>query len=194
MNAFADMRLRYSMTVSIINTRDQMYLGPRWNEETGGYELYGDFPSRTPETLFELIDAGTMDNIPANTRPRGADLFDANTQKFYLRFNETLMLRSVSINKFLATQGTNFNSDLFFSDDATVSEKFRARPPTPPSPLHQSLLFVVRGVCQNATGSVLCHDVHCVVLGCRCCQPFGLWCPTSNLCRPTTTKMTSPHI
>ena len=125
MNAFATMKLRFSMTVSVMNTRDQTYLGPRYNEQTEAYELHSDFPERTPETYFELIDAGTMDNIPANTRPRPADLYDTNTQKFFLRFNETLILRSQSINKYVATTGTNFNSDLFFTDDVTLSERFR---------------------------------------------------------------------
>ena len=31
MNAFADMRLRFSMTVSIMSVRDKTYLGPKWN-------------------------------------------------------------------------------------------------------------------------------------------------------------------
>ena len=125
MNAFADMRLRFSMTVSIMSIRDRTYLGPRWNENTEAYELHGDFPNRTAETMFELIDAGTMDNVPANTRPRPADLLDARTQKFYLRFNETVIFRSQLINKYVATTGTHFNSDLFFTDDENLSERFR---------------------------------------------------------------------
>jgi len=59
MNAFSTMRLRYSMTVSVINTREQTYWGTRWNDITEAYELHGDFPDRSPETLFDLLDAGT---------------------------------------------------------------------------------------------------------------------------------------
>ena len=33
MSAFDGTKLRYSMTVSIMNDRDLTYLGPRWNEE-----------------------------------------------------------------------------------------------------------------------------------------------------------------
>jgi len=125
MNYFADMRLRYSMTVSLMSTRERTYAGPRWNEQTEAYELFGNFPDRTSETLFELVDAGTMDNLPLNTRPRPEDPLDSNSQKFYLRFNETMMLRSQSINKFVATIGTGFNSDIIFTDDPSLADKFR---------------------------------------------------------------------
>merc|ERR1739848_203791 len=50
-NEFANLRLRFSMTVSIMSVRDKTYLGPKWNPELEDYELVGTFPNRTRETL-----------------------------------------------------------------------------------------------------------------------------------------------
>merc|ERR1711907_10080 len=128
MNYFKGTHLRFSMTVSILSMRDGTYLGPRYNEQTEDYELFGDFPNRTRETLFEIIDAGTMTNLPKNTRPRGPDLGDTNTQKFYLRFNETLVLRSIEINKYVGTVGVNFQAEPHFINNVSVAERFRVLP------------------------------------------------------------------
>jgi len=128
MNEFADLRLRYSMTVSIMVVRDKTYLGPKWNPELEAYELVGNFPNRTRDTLFELIDAGTMDNRPMNTRPRPADPYDASTQKFNLRFNETTMFRSEAVNKYIGVRGSMFNSEIYFVDTPDIAESFRLLP------------------------------------------------------------------
>jgi len=128
MNYFKGDWLRFSMSVSIMNTRDQTYWGPRYNPLTEEYELYGDWPNRTTETMFELLDAGTMDNVPVNTKPRPADLLDRNSQKFYLRFNETMKLRSQHINMYLGTEGVNFHSRPIFTNDVGVAESYRLLP------------------------------------------------------------------
>ena len=56
-------------------------------------------------------------------------LADANTQKFYLRFNETLVLRSQDINMYLGTRGTGFQSELYFLNDVNLAERFRVTHP-----------------------------------------------------------------
>ena len=128
MNDFTPSRLRFSTLASIMNVRDKTYLGPRWNSELEDYELYGNFPERTPETYFELMDAGTMDNRPANTRPRPADPYDTNTQKFYLRFNETVQFRSEICNRYIGVQGSMFNSEIILVDEVARAESFRMLP------------------------------------------------------------------
>jgi len=74
------------------------------------------------------VSAGTYNNLPLNTRPRRADLNDTGTQKFALRFNESFVLRSENINKYLATRGTNWQSDLYLVDDVSLAEKFTVLP------------------------------------------------------------------
>ena len=106
MNYFRSTWIRYSMTVSILSSRDKTFWGVRYNEDTEDYELHADFAERSEETLFELIDAGTEDNYPVNTKRRPPDYEDGSAQKFFVRFNETVALRSQSINKYVGTTGS----------------------------------------------------------------------------------------
>merc|ERR1719247_3748623 len=115
------------MTVSVMNTRDQTYLAPVYNEMTEEYELFGISPDRTRDTLFEIVDAGTMTNLPKNTRPRPPDLGDTNTQKFYVRFNETLIFRNIAINRYIGTEGVNFHAEPILVDDIRRAEHWRVR-------------------------------------------------------------------
>ena len=48
------------------------------------------------------------------------------SQKFSLRFNESFILRSESINKYVATTGTGFQSEFYFVDDISLAERFTA--------------------------------------------------------------------
>jgi len=116
------------MTVSIMNTRDQTYWGSKYDDVTEDYELLGNIPERSLDTLFELIDAGTEDNVPTNTKPRPADLKDTNKQKFFLRFNETMILRAQSINKYVGTTGVDFQAEPIFVDEIHRAERFRILP------------------------------------------------------------------
>jgi len=128
MNYFKGTTLRFSMTVSIRSIRDGTYWGTRYNDETEDYELHGDFPNRTRETLFEMVDAGTEDNTPVNTKTRPADYYDQRRQKFYVRFNETLILRAQSINRYVGITGVNFNSEPIFVDEIERAERIRVLP------------------------------------------------------------------
>jgi len=128
MGYFLGDNLRFSQTVYIMNTREQTYLGPRWNEETEEYELFCDFKERGRDNLFEIIDAGTYSNVPKNTEPRAADLLDGNKQKFYVRFNESLVLRNERINKYVATTGHNFGSSSYLTDNVNLAESWRVLP------------------------------------------------------------------
>jgi hypothetical protein len=77
---------------------------------------------------FEILDAGTFNNLPLNTRPRGHDLNDTRTQKFSLRFNESFILRSENVNRYLGTRGKHWQSDLYLTDDVSLAERFTILP------------------------------------------------------------------
>jgi len=128
MTFFRGEYLRYSMTASIYHERQQLYWGVRYNDLLEDWELHGDFKERGPATEFEMLDCGTTSNIPLNSRPRAPNLQDTNTQKFYLRFNETVMFRSVAINKYVGTVGHNFNAETRMVDSREVADQFRMIP------------------------------------------------------------------
>merc|ERR1711977_3501 len=94
-------QIRFSQTVRIYATRDKKYWGPTYDPLAEDYYMDATKQEITFNEEFELLDAGTMNNLPLNTRPRQADLFDSGTQHFSLRFNESFYLRSESINKYI---------------------------------------------------------------------------------------------
>jgi len=133
--------LRFSQTVSILNTRDGTYLGPRYNPVLEDFELYGNFKEPGPDTLFEVIDAGTFSNAVGddptkwvNTEPREPDLddscsaLDGKCQKSYVRFNETMILRSEKINRYISIVGTNFHAQTILSFEVDRSTQLRVLP------------------------------------------------------------------
>ena len=66
--------------------------------------------------------------MPLNTRPRAADLNDTRTQKFPIRFNESIVLRSESLNKYLSLRGRNWQSDVGLTDDVALAARFTVLP------------------------------------------------------------------
>merc|ERR1711934_1044318 len=115
---FGTTQLRFSQTVRIFCPEEQTYWGPMYDELIEDYFITGHHKELIgPHQEWEMLDAGTLNNIPRNTRPRNPDLDDTGTQKFALRFNESLILRSESVNRYLATRGTNWQSDMYLTDD-----------------------------------------------------------------------------
>merc|ERR1711907_655654 len=126
---FQKTALRYSQTVRIYSPAQQSFWGPVYDELIEDYYMAGNHPNPPTENEeFEIIDAGTLNNIPRNTRPRNPDLLDTGTQHFAVRFNESFVLRSETVNRYVATRGVNFQSDMYLTDDVDKAERFTVLP------------------------------------------------------------------
>lgn len=124
---FMPRRIRYSQTAEIYHPSTGKYWASYRDAVTETFSIH-TVKDRGLNTQFELIDAGTLSNIPRNTRPRSPDLYDQGTQKFFLRFNESFILRSEDRNKYIGTLGTSWQSKLTLVDDINVAERFRMTP------------------------------------------------------------------
>ena len=102
---FMPTRIRYSQTVELVSPNTDTFWGTYQDPVTDHYAIHG-VKDRGRSTKFEILDAGTMSNIPRNTRPRNPDYYDEGTQHFFLRYNESFMLRSEDLNKYVGTVGT----------------------------------------------------------------------------------------
>jgi len=126
---FGPTQLRFSQTVYLYSRPAKSYWTPIYDSSTEDWRMLGNgHRPLTHSHEFELIDAGTMNNLPLNTRPRKPDLFDQGTQHFPLRFNESFVLRSESINKYVATRGVNWQSDVYFTNNMELAERFTILP------------------------------------------------------------------
>merc|ERR1712166_180572 len=119
--------LRYSQTVQLFSPNDKLYWAVNQDQVSEHLSVRGQKHTNRA-TLFEMIDAGTLSNVPRNTRPRPADPYDAGNQHFFLRYNESFILRSIELNKFVATVGTFWQSRVTLVDDVSVAETFRVLP------------------------------------------------------------------
>lgn len=119
--------LRYSQTVEVYSPTLKLYWSVDQHPVSEHYSIQGT-KTRGRKTLFEMIDAGTFSNIPRNTRPRHPEYLDDGTQHFFVRFNESFILRSIDLNKYVGTIGTGWQSRVTLVDDITVAEVFRVLP------------------------------------------------------------------
>ena len=66
--------------VRLWSVPDRTFWGPVWDPELEEYLLTGDHTDTTYKQEFELLDGGTYNNIPLNTRPRPSDFNDTAPQ------------------------------------------------------------------------------------------------------------------
>ena len=66
--------------VRLWSVSDRTFWGPVWDPELEEYLLTGDHTDTTYKQEFELLDGGTYNNIPLNTRPRPSDFNDTAPQ------------------------------------------------------------------------------------------------------------------
>lgn len=121
---FSPTFLRYSQTVQLYSPGKKLYWSSQKDPVSDHYSVQA-LKTKDRTTLFEMIDAGTLSNIPRNTRPRAPDPYDTSPQRFFLRYNESFILRSIDRNLYVATVGTNWQSRVTLVDNVDVAEVFR---------------------------------------------------------------------
>merc|ERR1712166_401425 len=124
---FLPTRIRFSQTVEVISPNTDTFWGTYQDPVTDHYAIHG-VKDQGRYTKFEILDAGTMSNIPRNTRPRNPDYYDEGTQHFFLRYNESFVLRSEDLNKYVGTVGTGWQSRMTLVDEISAAETFRMIP------------------------------------------------------------------
>jgi len=129
-NAYFDpYQILFSQTIKLMSTRDRTYWGVELDDVTQEYIVSSGYKEEASKwQMWELIDAGTMDNLPRNTRPRTADTYDKGVQKFALRFNESFMLRSESTNMYLGQLGSGWSSSFTLVESVDRAVKLMVLP------------------------------------------------------------------
>jgi len=119
----------FSQTIKLMSQRDRTYWGVAMDEITQEYIVSSAHKGEDSKwQTWELLDVGTMDNLPRNTRPRTSDAFDKGTQRFALRFNESFMLRNEATNMYLGQLGVGWSSTFSLVESIDRAMKFMILP------------------------------------------------------------------